>query len=388
MRPFLFRLLLQLGEVLDRADHLAGIRILVVVPGDDLDERVAVADRHALGLRCIEQRAVGDTDDVGGDDLLFRVAERSGSSVLHRLVDVLSLDFAFADRDELGQRTRGNGNALRAAVKHAVEFGNDEADRFRRTRGVGNDVDRSGTRTAQITLAVRSVEHHLVARVSVNGGHVALLDLGELVERIRHGSQAVGRAGSRGDDGVRSLERLFVDAVDDRGQVVAGGSGDDDLLRACIDVRLSLRLGGVEARALKHDVDIEFLPGKVDRVFFLVDPDGLAVNGDRALFIVCADGVCKSISALSRVILEKVRKHLGAGEVVDRDDLITLSAEHLAESETADATESVDRNFYVCHVNKSSEHNFFGAAERRPCPHHIVLHFCLPVNGFFSIFPV
>ena len=300
-----------------------------------------------------------DADDVGGDDLFFGVAEGSGSSVLHRLVDVLSLDLAFADRDELRQGTGGNGNALCAAVKHAVEFGNHEADRLRRARGVANEVDRSSARTAQIALAVRSVEHHLVARVRVNGGHVALLDLGKLVQRVSHGSKAVGRAGSRGNNGIRSFQGLFVYAVNDGGKVVARGSGNDDLLCAGVDVRLRLRLGGIEARALQNDVDVEFLPGKVHRVFFLIDLNGLAVNGDGALFIVRAHGIRKSISALRGIVLEKVRKHLGAGEVVDRDDLISLRIEHLAESKTADASESVDRNFYVCHLNKSSEHKIF-----------------------------
>ena len=35
--------------------------------------------------------------------------------------------------------------------------------------------------TAQIALAVRPVQRHLVARVRVDGGHVALLDLRELI---------------------------------------------------------------------------------------------------------------------------------------------------------------------------------------------------------------
>ena len=354
-------LLFELGEVLDRADHLAGVRILVIVPGDDLDERGTVAHGHTLGLRCIEQRAVGDADDVGGDDLLFGVAEGSGSGSLHGGVDFIRLHVALADGDELGERTGGNGNALCAAVQNAVELGNDEADRLCSARGVGDHVHGSGARTAQVALAVRSVEHHLVARVSVDGRHVALLDLAELVERVCHGSKAVGRAGSRGDDGVRGLQRLFIDAVHDGGQVVAGGSGDDDLLRACVDVRLRLRLGGVEARALQHDVDVERLPGKVDGVLFLIDLDGLAVHRDGALFIVRADGIRKSISALRGIVLQKVRKHRGAGEVIDRDDLIAGCIEHLTERKTADTAKSVDRNFHVCHLKKSSEHIFFSA---------------------------
>ena len=38
-------------------------------------------------------------------------------------------------------------------------------------------------------------------------------------------------------------------------------------------------------------------------------------------------------------------QHLGAGQVVDGDHLIALSAEHLAESQTANAAETIDCNF-------------------------------------------
>ena len=58
------------------------------------------------------------------------------------------------------------------------------------------------------------------------------------------------------------------------------------------------------------------------------------------------DGVAlRNIVALRGVILQKMRKHLGGGQVVDGDDFVALSAEHLTESQTADTAKTIDRNF-------------------------------------------
>ena len=42
-------------------------------------------------------------------------------------------------------------------------------------------------------------------------------------------------------------------------------------------------------------------------------------------------------------------EHLGACEVVDSDNFITLCTEHLSECKTSDTTKTVDSDFYVCH---------------------------------------
>ena len=58
---FLFKLLnvgtvlLQLSEVLDGANHLRGVRVLIVVPSNNLNERVAVANLADHGLVSVEQ---------------------------------------------------------------------------------------------------------------------------------------------------------------------------------------------------------------------------------------------------------------------------------------------------------------------------------------------
>ena len=55
------------------------------------------------------------------------------------------------------------------------------------------------------------------------------------------------------------------------------------------------------------------------------------------------------VVALRGVVLQQIREHVGRGEVVDGDDLGALVTEHLAEGQTADATEAVDSNLN-CHV--------------------------------------
>ena len=139
--------------------------------------------------------------------------------------------------------------------------------------------------------------------------------------------------------------------VNDRRQIVAGRSGDDDVLCARIDMSLCLRLAGIEACALQHDVNAKVAPGKVLRISFLVDRDLLAVYFDG----IFAEGnlIAERISALCAVILQKMSQHLGAGQIVDRNNLKTLCSEHLSESKTADAAKTVNRNFYS-HNNNSS----------------------------------
>ena len=340
---------LQFGEVLDSTDHLRGVAVLVVIPADDLNLG-AIDFGHILdhGLGGVEEGAVGHADDIGGHDLVFVVAVGLGGSCLHCGVDLLDGHIAFAGSHEDGGGTGAHGNALSGADEFAVEFGDDEADSLGGAGAVGHDVDCGGAGTTEVALTMRTVEDHLVAGVGVNGAHDTALDGSEFVERGSHGGEAVGGAGSCGNDGVFLGQGLLVDAVDDGGKVVAGGSGDDDFLCACVDVSLRFRLGGVEAGALEHDVHADLLPGKVSRVLLGVDLDLLAVHDDGAVlrFHFVGEGVL----ALRAVVFEKVREHLRIGEVVDGDDLVAVRREHLTECQTTDPTEAVDSNSNVlCH---------------------------------------
>ena len=111
----------------------------------------------------------------------------------------------------------------------------------------------------------------------------------------------------------------------------------------------SLLLRGVEACALKNDVDSELAPRQLGSVRLSIDRDLLAINDDGVLG--CLNGVLvlaelASETTLSRVIREKVSEHLRRSKIVDCYNLITLSLKHLTESQTANTTESVNCYFY------------------------------------------
>ena len=190
----------------------------------------------------------------------------------------------------------------------------------------------------------------------MNGGHDAGDDGVGLVQGVGHGSQAVGGAGSSGDDLILSGQSLLVDGVDNGLQVVACGSRDDDLLGASLDVSHALLLAGVEAGALQNDIDVQLAPGSVLCVLNSVDLDLLAVDDDGVLGSL--DGVLALADlaaerTLSSIVLQQVSQHLGAGQVVDCDDLVTLSIKHLTESQTTNTTETIDSNSNS-HVNSTS----------------------------------
>ena len=61
---------------------------------------------------------------------------------------------------------------------------------------------------------------------------------------------------------------LFVYAVNDGLKVVAGGSGNNNLLCACIDVSHGLFLGAVETGAFENNVNAELTPGQFSSIRF------------------------------------------------------------------------------------------------------------------------
>ena len=49
-------------------------------------------------------------------------------------------------------------------------------------------------------------------------------------------------------------------------------------------------------------------------------------------------------TVLGGVVLQEVSKHFGAGEIIDGDHFVTISLEHLTESQTTDTAKTVDSN--------------------------------------------
>ena len=152
-----------LSEVLDGTDHLRGVGVLVVVPGHDLNLIGVVVDLSDHGLGGIEQRAVTHTDDIGGNDLILVVAEGLRSSSLHSSVDGLLGDvLALDDSDQNGGGTGGDRHTLSRADQLAVQLGDDQTDGLSSTGAVGDDVLCASTSTAQVALALRTIQDRCV----------------------------------------------------------------------------------------------------------------------------------------------------------------------------------------------------------------------------------
>jgi hypothetical protein len=116
-------------------------------------------------------------------------------------VDLVLGDIALDDGVQDGGGAGGGGNALGSADQLAVELRDDEADGLGSAGGVRDDVDSAAARERRkVALSLRAVEDHLVAGVGVDGAHDAGLDGSEVVEGLGHRGEAVGGAGSGGDD--------------------------------------------------------------------------------------------------------------------------------------------------------------------------------------------
>ena len=84
----------------------------------------------------------------------------------------------------------------------------------------------------------RTVDGLLGGGGGVDGGHETLDDTKLVVDDLGERGQAVGCAGSVGDDGVLGIVRLQVDTANEHWGI-SGRSGDDDLLGAALQVSAS-----------------------------------------------------------------------------------------------------------------------------------------------------
>ena len=143
------------------------------------------------------------------------------------------------------------------------------------------------------------------------------------------------------------VELTGVTDLNARGLSLATEGGE---LPASVDVRLGLRLRGVEARALEDNVNADFAPRKVLCVLFRVDLQRLAVDRDGVRFVVGLNRVqafadLAAVTALRGIVLQKMCEHGGLRQIVDRNNLVTLSAKHLSERQTANTAKTIDCNF-------------------------------------------
>jgi hypothetical protein len=151
-----------------------------------------------------------------------------------------------------------------------------------------------------------------------------------------------------------------VGVVHDGGKVIACRSGDDNLLGTSLEVSRSLFLGGVETGALEHYVYIQLAPRELSGVGLCINGDLLAIHDDgtgsnNSFTVFCEHSVLivygvltltehAGETTLGGIILEKVSEHFRTCEVIDGDNFVTISLEHLTECQTTDTAKTVDCN--------------------------------------------
>ncbi len=331
------------GEV----EHLAGEAPLVVVPGDELDEVVVQGDA-GLG---VENGGVGIGAEVGGDDLVVHVPQnalhRALGGGLHGGADLGVGGGLLQTEGHVNDGDVGSGDTHRHAGELAVELGDDLADSLGSAGGGGDDVVVQGTGAAQILLLGEAVHDGLGGGGGVHGGHEALDDAEVVMNDLGDGGQAVGGAGSVGNELHVGGVLVQVDAAHEHGGVVFGGAGHDDDLGAGVDVGLGLHLVQIHAGALQHVFHTQLAPGDQGGVavgLVREDLDDLAVDGDGAVLVVAHDFAVEA--ALHGIVLHAVGDVAGgmAGSV-DGDDLDVVRLDGGAEGQRTDAAEAIDTDF-------------------------------------------
>ena len=336
--------------LLGQAHHLAGEGVFVVIPRGDFDEHLVFrGDEH--GESGVEDGAFGPAEDVGGDDFFIVVAEDAlefaFGGFLQSGIDFFDGGILLEKEGAIADGPIGDRNADGVAVEFAVEFGDDFADGLSGTGGSRDDVGGTGAGAADV--AASEVKDTLIVGVSVNGGHGSANDAEFVVENLHHRGEAVGGAGSAGDDGLISGELIAVDA-ENIGRDVFGrrGGGDDDAFSAIFHVDVAVFMALQTPGALQDDVDAIVFPSEIVGIFFAengdlvaIEDDGVAFGGDQILVPGTMGGV----------VLEEISEGRGVNEVIDGDDFEDFLAGFLvhligaAECEAADAAEPVDCKF-------------------------------------------
>src|SRR5690606_6428891 len=148
------------------------------------------------------------------------------------LEDAVHLFNGGVTRSHEGQVDHGNVDGRHAhgeAIELACQLGQHQAHGSGSTRAGGDHA--LGGRTGATQVAMVDVGQHLVVRVGMDGGHQTRFHTQLLMQGFDQRGQAVGGAGSVGNDGVGGLQHVVVHAVHDGGvNVLAARCGNDHLL--------------------------------------------------------------------------------------------------------------------------------------------------------------
>jgi hypothetical protein len=181
------------GNVLHQVNNTARVSVLVIVPGDKLDE---LRVEHDSGIS-IEDRRSEVSFEVSGDEGFVGISEESLHFSFRQLLDVRADFFVggFLDKSG-GQVNNGDingGHTERHTSELSLEGRNDFGDGLGGTSGRRNDVSRGSTSSSPV-LARRGVDNSLGGGHGVDGGHKGHFDFELVVDGLDHWGKSVGGA--------------------------------------------------------------------------------------------------------------------------------------------------------------------------------------------------
>ncbi|MNV60622.1 hypothetical protein D3C71_1530920 [compost metagenome] len=229
------------------------------------------------------------------------------------------------------------------AVQLAAQLGEDLGNRSGRTRGSRDQTHARGTSTTQVL--VRLVENALGVGQVVDGGDRAVADAQVLVNYLDHRGQAIGGAGSGGDDTVlRRVEQVLVDAHHHvQRAFLLHRSADHHAFDALVQV--GLEHGYRLHLAAGFDDQITARPVGVGDRLVRGDLDALALDHHRVAF--CLGFTLPA--AVDRIEVDQVGVGLGvADRVIDLDEFEFRPAPGRAQRQATDTAKPIDA-YFDCH---------------------------------------
>jgi len=246
------KFLLHFGSSIDsKINDTVGVTVLVVIPGDELDELV-IEGNSSSGIK---DGRVLVSNEVARNNFVFGVGhdalELSVGSVLDGLLDLVVGGRLLQAAGEIHNRDVRVGDTEGHTGQLAVELRNDLANSLGSSGGGGDDVLASSTSGSPV-LSGGSVDSLLGGSDSMDGGHESLHNAEFVVDDLGEGSKAVGGARGVGDDSVAGIELGVVDAHDEH-RGILGRSGDDHQLGSSAKVSRGSLLGGEDSGGLDHN---------------------------------------------------------------------------------------------------------------------------------------
>ena len=181
----------------------------------------------------------------------------------------------------------------------------------------------------------------LVIGVGVDGGHQAVFNAELAVQDLRHRCQAVGGAGSIGNNLVGLAQNVVVNAVDHSRIGIFTGCRDNHLTGTSANMRFSFAAICEQTCAFKHHIYFQRRPRQFGRVANGGHADAVAI--DRQALLIMLDSCVER--AVNRVVLEQMSVDRTVTQIVDCDDLQVLTVAlgiQCAQDVTADSAKTID----------------------------------------------